>query len=161
MPEPGDFKHLDYRLATKRDVPSMITLFAEFFSESTLPKIGLVLDYDKATAWLTRVIETGSSPHIIAVDKSDNVVVGTVNYVIDNDVTEQPFACLDKFYVSPSWRTRGVAQVLLQLLEDAAQGDGAVALRAGLSAGIPGAQALFERSGFRVTPHSVMLEKEL
>jgi len=160
MPERGNPSHIIYRPAKVRDVPALLAMYAEFFAESTLPKIGLVLDHDKVSAWATDVISTGFSPHIIAVSRGDGVIVGSVNYYIDNNITVQPYAFIDKFYVTREWRTAGVGGVLLELVQDAVKADGAIALRAGLSAGIRGAETLFAEHGFRAAPYSVLMEKE-
>jgi hypothetical protein len=51
--------------------------------------------------------------------------------------------------------------VLLKMAMDLAKGDGAIAFRAGLSSGIPGAAALFARMGFTTTPFSVLMARKL
>jgi GNAT superfamily N-acetyltransferase len=154
---------LDFRLVQSRDISAIVALYQEFFAESTYPQLGLVFDPDRVTDWLHRSTETGASPHIGAFinDRGLNLAVGSINYVIDHTATVEPFAFIDKFYVHRDWRAAGIGAVLLELVIDAARGDGAVALRAGLSAGTPGVRKLFNKQGFQEVRDSVLMERGL
>ena len=151
--------NLDYRVAEPNDLDGLCALYEMFFEESALPKLGLEIDIERGRRWVARAIETNHPTQLIAVESnSDNFVVGVLGFDFDHTATVKPFAYLDKFYVHRNWRLSKVGSTLLMVATDLAKSEGAVAFRAGLSAGIPGADTLFRAAGFTETPHSVLFE---
>jgi GNAT superfamily N-acetyltransferase len=161
---PGTLEVFDFRLAAAGDVSGLVEHYQQFFADSTLPGLGLVYDPKRAGEWALRMIETGESPHVIAIEKAAPNLVGCLNYYLDHTSTEKPFAYVDKFYVRPGWRLSAIGRVLVDVAMDMMRGDGAVALRAGVSSGGSGggmARNLFLNSGFHECQGSVLFERSL
>lgn len=156
---PGTLKGFDFRLATIADIPALVDHYWRFFSDSTLPELGLTYDRRRMAAWLDEVIPLGVSPHVIALQ--GDTVVGSLNWLMDSSFTEKPYASLDKFYVSRIFRLSAIGRILLRLALDTASADGAVAFRAGISSGWGNGKNLFLKSGFSECPGSVLLERKL
>ena len=155
------FHQVEFRLATLADIDGLVELFHAFFSESTLPRLGLVYDPARMARWLEKVIGSGLQPHLIAIAKDSDEIVGSIDYVLDHSHTTAPNASLNRFYVRPHWRLSAIGRVLLDLMLEEAKADGAVAFRAGLSSGIQGARNLFVHAGFTPTPYSILLARKL
>ena len=150
-----------FRLAGVSDIDRMVVLFQMFFAESVLPTYGLEYDPKAMHDWLEDAIETGRLPHIIAIDNETGAVVGSIAYALSRQYTSRPIAEMDKFYVLPSWRGSAIGNLLLTFAIDAAKGDGAAVLRAGVSSGLKASHNLFRKFGFVETPHSILFVKEL
>jgi GNAT superfamily N-acetyltransferase len=148
------------RVARLDDLDQLIGLYELFFEESDLPTLGLNYDPSRMRIWLVRSIRNGS-PHIVAVERATEKLVGVLCYAVDFGFTEQPYAYLDKFYVRREWRRSAVGRVLLACALELAKNDGAVAFRAGLSSGIAGADNVFRKLGFSPTKHSVLLARRI
>ena len=152
---------VEFRPGTVDDVEGLVGLYEEFFHFSDLPNLGITFSRQNASEWARRVISTGVCPHIVAIDKTPpRSLVGSIGYMIDYSATE-PFASMDKFYVRVGWRLSAIGRVLLELATDAARADGAIAFRAGLSAGAPFSKNLFLKLGFAETPGSVLMARRL
>lgn len=150
-----------FDMARPHHVDGLVELYARFFAESGYPALGLIFDRQRMTDWTTESLEWRTVPHVIALDQATDVLVGSICYGLDHSCSTQPFAALDKFYVLPDWRASGVGRLLLTLALEAASADGAVAFRAGLSAGTDTAKNLFLKLGFEETPGSVLLARRL
>ena len=161
LPIPDTLEVITFRPAQSSDADSMVALFQRFFAESTLPSYGLRYDPRRMYEWLCRVLDNWDVTHIIAVDKETQKVVGSIAYALRQTYTEQPMAEMDKFYVLPEWRNSAIGHILLTMAMEIAKDEGAAIFRAGLSSGISSGQNLFRKHGFRETPHSILLVKEL
>jgi GNAT superfamily N-acetyltransferase len=160
MPMPPDATvDFTYRIATLDDIDALQALYNEFFDESGLAYFGLSLDHERGRRWLARAIETSRPVQLLALD--GDRPVGVFSYAIDHSVTTEPYASLDKFYVSKDRRRSSIGTVLLSVGLDLAKSDGAVLFRAGISSGLPGADRLFRDAGFVETPHAVTLLRRL
>jgi len=154
--------NVDFRWPTEHDIDGMLSLYWMFFTVSDLPDLGLSFDPQRMWTWVEKSVVTGKPAHIVAVDKGfHGQVIGLLDYVIDHRGTVEPWAFLDNFYVHRDWRMSGVARTLLTLALDAAQADGAVAFRAGISSGIGHGKNLFLKAGFRETAGSTLLARRL
>jgi GNAT superfamily N-acetyltransferase len=150
-----------FRLARPEDVAGIVDLYDLFFHASDYPNLGLTFDAGRMQKWTWNAICGGYIPHLVAIDRDTNIRIGVLCYGLDTSCSTEPFAALDKFFVLPKWRFSAVARILLSLALEAARADGAVAFRAGLSAGTGAARNLFQRLGFEETPGSVLLARRL
>jgi L-amino acid N-acyltransferase YncA len=150
-----------YRLATVDDVAELAELFREFFHESDLPSFGLTFDIGRMHRWLLGVTEAGSVPHVVAIDKRTGLVVGAIAYRLMHNYTDRPIAQMDKFYVRRDHRRSAAGRTLLTLAIEMARDDGAALFQVFVNSGIAGSRNIFDRFGFRETPHSRLLGKEL
>lgn len=150
---------VDFAAATTDDVDDIVCLYEEFFAISDLPDLGLTFSRANARQWVENVITSGSCPHIIA-RAPNGGLIGSIGYCMDRSAA-QPFAFLDKFYVNSGWRLSAVGRVLLNLAMEAAKADGAIAFRAGLSAGAQHSKNLFLKMGFHETLGSVLMARRL
>jgi GNAT superfamily N-acetyltransferase len=153
---------IDYKLLTDRYAESLMSLYRFFFYLSDLPSLGLEFDSEKATQRIKDVARRGGPPTVvIAIDETQEAVIGAVSWAMDTEAWVKPFAYLDKIFVLPNYLHQGVGTTLIHMAMRTAKDDGAIAFRAGMSSGIPGAEKLFLENGFEETPHSMLVSRRL
>jgi GNAT superfamily N-acetyltransferase len=106
---------LELRMATVDDVPQLVDLFDRFFHESQYAT-HLQYSRDNATQYLSHVIATGMSPHIVAV--LGGAIIGELSYHIDRSFLVEPMAILDEFYVIPEFAGSPVGRALVAAAMD-------------------------------------------
>ena len=161
LPLTETLKLVEFRAARPADIDGLVELFRLFFADSDLPNYGLSFDPVRMRAWTSHAICGGRYPHIIATDNETRKIIGSIAYHVSQDYTDRPVAEMDKFYVLLEWRRSAIGRTLLTLAIDAAQSDGAAVFRVFVNSGIPGSVNIFRKFGFRETPHSLLLGKEL
>jgi len=143
---------IDFALASLADVAELGYLFEKFFSEAGYKDRGIVFSYERAVAWLERVIRFGAYPHIIARTHGyDGRIVGVTSYSLDDSFCVDPVAVLGTLYVVPEHRRSAVGRILVAVATEAAKGDGAIAFHAPLASGMIETKSLinlFTKAGF-------------
>jgi GNAT superfamily N-acetyltransferase len=145
-------ENIDFGLALPSDAGELARLHAQFFGEARYKDRGIVYSESKAEAWLGDVIQYGSCPHIIARTPGyQGEIVGVISYTLDDTFCEEPVAVLHTFYVVPKHRRSAIGRVLVALVTEMAEGDGACAFHAPLASGMVETGSLinlFTRAGF-------------
>jgi L-amino acid N-acyltransferase YncA len=145
-----DFLKLTIEPAYREDVPELVELFARFFEESGYGDRGIVFSRAKSATWLDRVIEFGTTPHIVA--RMSGKIIGVVSYDLDDSFCVKPVAILHTVYVVPEHRRSTIGRMLIGLATDSAISvDGACAFHAPIASGIEegSLKNLFIKAGFQ------------
>jgi len=152
----------DFRPAVAGDIEHLVGLYGEYFAESYLPGQGLVYDPKRAWSTLYRHVSKGDNPHLLAIEKKTNTLVGAVSYNVNHDFTTEPFANLDKLYVLPKWRKSPVGRILMVLCLEIARADKAIAFNAALNSGLSetrSATNMLTKLGFEMTDGVILTRR--
>jgi L-amino acid N-acyltransferase YncA len=143
------FDVFDFRMANVDDVPALVDLFEQFFSETGYQNRGIRYSRERSGNWLHRAISTGETPHLVAT--KDSRIVGSVSWGLDTTFCEDPVAIMHTVYVVPEHRRSAVGRILVTFMGDLAKQDGACALHAPIAAEMPEQPSLinlFTREGY-------------
>lgn len=151
----------EYRVGGVADAKALTHLYEDFFAQSNWREMGLAFDHKRAELWLHNVLTRQSVPHVLALEKVTGRLVGSISYGLEHTGTDRSYAVLDKLFIRPEWWLTGVGRLLLAFALDLAQNDGAAAFRACLSSGIGRGKNLFKHCGFRESPGSILMERNL
>jgi GNAT superfamily N-acetyltransferase len=101
----------------------------------------MTFDRPRAQAYLEREIEAGTTPHVLALnDEAD--IVGVGSYQLSHDFTVKPIAVMQEIWAREDYRRTPLGRVLLSLIIDLAQADGATVLHAPVASGLASARSL-------------------
>jgi GNAT superfamily N-acetyltransferase len=128
----------------------MVTNFgSHFFNEAGFDQFA-ELDIETAIERLEAGIRNGNIPFVLAEVRS--TIAGFAGYYIDRDFTSKPIAFLHMFYIIRAYRRSPLARLLVAMVLDLAECDGACAFFVTVApTGVAGRLLtnVFKRCGFR------------
>ena len=140
---------LKLRIGKAADVALLIAKHGEdHFHEGGFDAFSVV-DTERATREMTRLVERDDTPLIIA--EIDGEPIGWISWTMMHVFTRAPIAVLWTIYVAPEHRQSAVGRQLVRGAVDIAKQEGACAFFATVAPTSPGAQALchlFRSFGF-------------
>lgn len=155
----GRTPHIEVRLATIDDAPSVLD-FIEMFFHATPWSSAMKFNRKSAGEFLPRAIGSGYAPHAVAFDGDE--MVGMCSYHIYAVYTD-PIAVMDECYVLPRLRMTDLGRRLVGLAIDLARADGARVMNFPIASQLPAQNGLMNMVGrhFGAVYCGMIFRKEL
>jgi GNAT superfamily N-acetyltransferase len=139
------------RIAGQADVPNLVDLMADFYSEA-----GLALDRGGAAAAFTALLDDPRMGYVWLVERGADIagyVLVTVVFAMEYG---GPVAVVDDFYVRPAFRGVGLGTAALAEVCRACASFGMRGMRVEVGRDNLLAQAVYRSAGFAAVDHQLM-----
>jgi GNAT superfamily N-acetyltransferase len=140
------------RRAEHRDIPTLVSLMAEFYAES-----GFTLDLEMARKAFADILGDERLGYVWVIEaegQDAGHMVVTVRYAMEYGGL---IGCLDDLYVSPAWRNRGLSTAALAQVRHFCRNSGMRALTVEVGHDNGPARNVYRRAGFEEAADRVLL----